>query len=190
MYDNRNVEHLPYSARLELLAFALRVPLNEVYAGDSSIFETDGGPIRVAKTAATAASKRAMFEYCKSAGKEGITFKMRDAPYLAGRDGRAIKVKFWDSLSAIVAKQNDKRSVGLILLDNGNPINVGDVTIPPNYPVPPVGAVVEVRYLYAYPQGSLYQPGYLGERTDITPDECVASQRKFKEVQPEFGPEP
>jgi bifunctional non-homologous end joining protein LigD len=46
--------------------------------------------------------------------------------------------------------------------------------------VPNLGAVVEVRYLYAYPDGSLYQPVYLGERSDVDVTECVVSQMKFK----------
>jgi bifunctional non-homologous end joining protein LigD len=37
-----------------------------------------------------------------------------------------------------------------------------------------------VRYLYATDAGILYQPTYLGERTDIEQHECVRSQLKFK----------
>ncbi|MEN9634345.1 MAG: hypothetical protein RL077_2749 [Verrucomicrobiota bacterium] len=63
-------------------------------------------------------------------------------------------------------------------LKAGQPI--GNVTIPANHKVPAVGAVVETRYLYAYPDGSLYQPVYLGERSDVRQNECVVSQMKFK----------
>jgi len=37
-----------------------------------------------------------------------------------------------------------------------------------------------VRYLYAYPGGSLYQPVYLGKRDDIDADACIIRQLKFK----------
>ena len=40
--------------------------------------------------------------------------------------------------------------------------------------------MVEAKYLYAYPGGSLYQPGYLGKREDIEPAACTVSQLKFK----------
>ena len=41
--------------------------------------------------------------------------------------------------------------------------------------------MVEVRYLYAFREsGVLFQPVYLGIRTDITQADCVASQLKFK----------
>ena len=40
--------------------------------------------------------------------------------------------------------------------------------------------VCEIRYLYAYPQGSLYQPVYLGVRDDLTPEACSISQLKYK----------
>ena len=59
--------------------------------------------------------------------------------------------------------------------------SAGNVTIPANQPVPQPGDVVEIRYLYAFPEsGVLFQPVYLGLRTDITPDECGTRQLKFK----------
>ena len=114
---------------------------------------------------------------------EGIVFKLMNAPYTAGRPnsgGSQLKHKFVATLSAVVAKVNQQRSVGLRLLDQGGWQPVGNVTIPPNHQVPKVGAVVEIRYLYAYLDGSLYQPVYLGVRSDVEPHECVISQLKFK----------
>jgi bifunctional non-homologous end joining protein LigD len=38
-----------------------------------------------------------------------------------------------------------------------------------------------VKYLYAYKQsGSIYQPVYLGPRTDIPASECGVDQLKYK----------
>jgi bifunctional non-homologous end joining protein LigD len=55
------------------------------------------------------------------------------------------------------------------------------VTIPPNHDLPPVGSVVEVRYLYAFREsGALYQPVYLGQRDDVDPEECTVDQLKWK----------
>jgi len=114
---------------------------------------------------------------------EGVVFKLMDAPYTAGRPnsgGSQLKHKFVATLSAVVAKVNQQRSIGLRLLNHEGWQSVGNVTIPPNQPVPKVGAVVEVRFLYAYPDGSLFQPVYLGERNDVDVAECVVSQLKFK----------
>ena len=47
-------------------------------------------------------------------------------------------------------------------------------------PVPAAGKIVEVRYLYAFVGGSLFQPTYLGERSDIPPEDCGTSQLRFK----------
>ena len=119
---------------------------------------------------------------------EGVVFKLMSAPYTPGRPnsgGSQLKHKFVATLSAVVAKANAQRSVGLSLLNHEGWQPVGNVTIPPNHKVPSVGAVVEVRYLYAYPDGSLYQPVYLGERSDVTPEECVVSQMKFKATEEE-----
>jgi bifunctional non-homologous end joining protein LigD len=44
-----------------------------------------------------------------------------------------------------------------------------------------VGNVSEIRYLYAHKQsGSIYQPVYLGERSDIPADDCTVDQLKYK----------
>ncbi|MEQ2007465.1 MAG: WGR domain-containing protein [Limisphaerales bacterium] len=114
---------------------------------------------------------------------EGVVFKLLAAPYTAGRPnsgGPQLKHKFVATLSAVVARVNAQRSVGLSLLNHEGWQPVGNVTIPANHKVPPVGAVVETRYLHAYRDGSLYQPVYLGERSDVRQEECVVSQLKFK----------
>jgi bifunctional non-homologous end joining protein LigD len=56
---------------------------------------------------------------------------------------------------------------------------VGNCTIPANYEIPQVGDLVEIRYLYAYLGGSLYQPIYEGIRNDISPEACGEIQLKY-----------
>ena len=86
----------------------------------------------------------------------------------------------------MVAKINDKRSVELRLLNGKGWIPVGNVTIPPNFKVPAVGEVVDIRCLYAFRESNaLYQPVYLGPRQDIEQHECVLSQLKYKAEQEE-----
>ena len=43
-----------------------------------------------------------------------------------------------------------------------------------------LGRYLEVRYLYAYKGGSLFQPTSLGVRDDVAPPECVIGQLKYK----------
>jgi len=43
-----------------------------------------------------------------------------------------------------------------------------------------VDSIIEVRYLYAYKGGNLYQPTYLGVRDDISFEDCLISQLKYK----------
>lgn len=117
----------------------------------------------------------------KAAGAEGVVFKRWDARYTVGRPnsgGSQLKHKFVETLSALVTAVNTPRSVGVSLYGDDVLVFVGNVSIPANYEVPPVGAVVEVRYLYAAP--ALYQPVYLGLRDDVTPAECVMAQVKYK----------
>lgn len=142
--------------------------------------------ISVTPTAMTAKEKRECFRVAKAESKEGVVFKDLMAPYTPGRpasDGPQLKFKFVATASCIVTGRGSKRSVGLGLWPLETPANlvaVGNVTIPPNHAVPEPGAVVEVRYLYAYRGGSLYQPVYLGERDDVDAAECSLGQLKFK----------
>lgn len=128
----------------------------------------------------TKIQKKKAFEELKANNAEGVVFKNISAPYTMGRPasgGNYLKYKFVETGSFIVNKLNNKRSVEL-RLNNG--VVVGNVTIPINFEIPKVGSIVEVRYLYAYKNGSLYQPVYLGERSDIDENECVEDQLKYK----------
>jgi bifunctional non-homologous end joining protein LigD len=124
------------------------------------------------------------FQQFKNEGKEGVVFKHKDAPYTPSRPnsgGSQLKFKFHETASFIVTKVNDKRSVSLILFEGDKVRPAGNVTIPPNHEVPAPGTVVECRYLYAFKEsGSIYQPVYLGERSDIGAAECVTAQLKYK----------
>lgn len=146
--------------------------------------------IRYSETAFTTAQKQRLLQQLKSANREGIVFKRLDAPYTPGRPnsgGPQLKHKFCSSLSAVVAKINAQRSVEIRLLGKDGWVTAGNVTIPPNYEVPRVGWVVEVRYLYAFPEsGIVYQPVYLGPRTDVEATECIVAQLKFKAADAEI----
>lgn len=143
-----------------------------------------GEAIRIVPTARDEETKRTLYGLLKEQNREGVVFKKRTAPYVPGRPnsgGAQLKLKFYSTATAIVSGLNDKRSVRLALFHGGSLIGVGNVTIPANHQIPEVGAKVEVRYLYAYPiPGSLYQPVYLGQRTDVTDAECTTTQLKFK----------
>jgi bifunctional non-homologous end joining protein LigD len=140
--------------------------------------------IEFAETTTDPANKERLFRHLQAERREGVVFKRLDAPYTAGRPnsgGNQLKHKFYATLSAVVAKINDKRSVELRLLNGQGWISVGNVTIPPNFSVPAVGAVVDCRFLYAFRESNaLYQPVYLGPRKDVEQHECVMSQLKYK----------
>lgn len=116
--------------------------------------------------------------------KEGIVFKKLDAPYTPGRPnsgGTQFKHKFYATVSAVVSKINDKRSVEIRLLNGDGWVQAGNVTIPSNFNIPKVGQVIEVRYLYAFKDsGSLFQPTYLGARDDVAVMDCKTTQLKYK----------
>jgi bifunctional non-homologous end joining protein LigD len=117
------------------------------------------------------AEKLALYQELKAKGAEGVIFKRLDASYVPGRPesgGVLLKFKFYSAVTCTVIDVNAKRSVRLAVGQSGvgGNVGVGNVTIPPNHSIPEPGQIVDVRYLYAYPGGSLYQPTYLGIRTD------------------------
>jgi bifunctional non-homologous end joining protein LigD len=139
---------------------------------------------RLVRTASTTADKRNMLELLQRQSREGIVFKRADAIFTPGRPasgGDQRKYKFTASASCIVCGVNaGKRSVKLELIDGKARISVGNVTVPVNQAIPSKGDIIEVRYLYAYPGGALYQPVYLGAREDIAEKACMVAQLKFK----------
>jgi len=141
------------------------------------------GHFKVARTAGTLLAKRELLDAVTAEGGEGVVFKHVNAPYEPGRPssgGNQMKYKLYNTLTAIVGAVNNQRSVALQLMSGVNLLDVGNVTVPANQPIPEINDIVEVRYLYAYEGGSLYQPTLLGIRGDMGPGDCLASQRKFK----------
>lgn len=137
-----------------------------------------------APTAFGSEAKLALWERVMASNGEGVVFRRRSAPYSVGRPdsgGEALKFKFVESATCQVVDVNaGKRSVQVQVFDGSTAVPVGNVTIPANKPIPAPGKLVEVRYLYAFKGGSLFQPVYLGERSDLSPDACSIDQLKFK----------
>ena len=139
--------------------------------------------ISLVDSAHTSFQKGVLFDHLKFHGKEGVVFKRLDASYTPGRPnsgGSQFKFKFCESASFIVSKPNGKRSVALSLYNGNEVVSVGNVSIPPNKDIPITGEIIEVRYLYAFRGGSIFQPVYLGKRDDISAEECGVDQLKYK----------
>lgn len=140
----------------------------------------------LASTAWTTKAKKALYLKLKKDNAEGIVFKKVDAGFMPGRPnsgGDQLKLKFVATATVQVVKTNPtKRSVTVAVYDSeGAKIEVGNVTVYPNQTVPTPGAIVEVRYLYYFAGGSLFQPVLLGERDDMTIEDCTLSQLKEKQ---------
>mgnify|MGYP003385538889 CR=1 FL=1 len=169
--NGESLAHLSYDERYKILVS----------------LHLDASILPIVKSAYSSAEKLQLFNDVKSRNGEGVVFKKRLAQYTSGRPstgGDQLKFKFYATATVQVSYHNvDRRSVGISVLYDGNDCSfneVGNVTIPPNHPIPDVGQLVEVRYLYAYKNGgSLYQPTYLGLRTDKDYADTT-SQLKYK----------
>ena len=150
-----------------------------------------GEGVIVVETAYNTDEKQEMFDKLEREHREGIVFKKKDAPYTHGRPnsgGTQLKYKFYKTATFIVANLTPgKRSVGLELMDNGDRRFMGKVTIPPNKEIPNVGDLVEVRYLYAYKDGAVYQPTYIWKREDSDLTDATIDQIIYKSEDYEKG---
>ena len=140
--------------------------------------------IQQVETALLPKTKHELFHRLRLEEREGVVFKEVNAVVVPGRPasgGTQLKYKFVQTASFLVGRINAKRSVGLLLFDGDKLVSVGNVTIPPNHEVPKPMQIIDLRYLYAFPGGgSIYQPVYLGVRSDLTPKECSLDQLKYK----------
>jgi bifunctional non-homologous end joining protein LigD len=167
-YEGQSLRSLGYAARYDTL---------------KNINFTSSSNITVIELAIGYKQKKAMYDRLKAEGKEGIVFKKLDASFTAGKGhGCMFKCKFYSTVSVRVCKGREgKRSIGMELFDGTQWIPVGNCTLPSDKTVvPSVGSISEIRYLYAYKGGSLYQPTYLGPRDDVDADECLINQLKYK----------
>lgn len=134
--------------------------------------------------ATTPEGARELDKEVRARGGEGLIGELKAAPYTPGVGDHQFKYPYLDRATVYVeAHDGAKRSVHVAALGaDGQPVSLKKVTIPANYDIPPVGAIVDVEYLYAYTSGGLAQPRYKGIRNDRRLEHCVVSRLKFKSV--------
>jgi bifunctional non-homologous end joining protein LigD len=166
-YNGKDLRSLPFIERYNRLTDVLMT--NEM--------------VRLSPLAVTTSEKIAMLDKVIKEGQEGVVFLLANAPYVAGKPANSanLKYKLYSEISVIVQKINTQRSVQMAVINNqGDEVIVGNVTIPANASIPEVGSIIDVRYLYAYEGGSLYQPIFEKPRNDIHKSECLQSRIKYK----------
>lgn len=140
--------------------------------------------IELVATAWTTTEKRALYKKLKKDNAEGIVFKNIKAGFMPGRPnsgGDQLKFKFCATATVHVMGVNKtKRSISVAVYDGKEKVEVGNVTVYPNQSIPNPGDIVEVKYLYYFPGGSLFQPVLLGERDDMGLEDCTLEQLKIK----------
>ena len=172
--DGSDLRQLPYETRAA--QYAKLIGRNKALAG--GVFDA----IEAVETFYGTAAKRAAFERIEGRNGEGVVFKRRDMVYAPGRPnsgGPALKFKESSTVICLGDSSDGKRSIRLGLLSSdGEIVNVGKVTVPPNQPVPKPNDLVEIQYLYKYEHGALFQPVLLRVRDDQNRDECTLAQVK------------
>jgi bifunctional non-homologous end joining protein LigD len=140
-----------------------------------------GESVKVVPLVVGYAAKKKFYDKLVTEKKEGVVFKRLDAKHKPGKaHSDMVKHKFYAAVSAVVLKHNQKNSIEVGLLDDsGTMVSMGNVTTI-GHERPPVNSVCEIKYLYAYKGGCLYQPAYLGPRDDTDIEDCTTKQLKYK----------
>lgn len=166
--EGQDLRHLPQHERYARLV--------QLYDGMASAVPAFG----VLHCYYTTEEKRALVKQIEEANLEGVVAKLRSAPYVAGKGLNTLKFQFREIISCIVLKHNVQRSVQGGLLDkDGQIVPCGNITIPPNKPVPEVDAVIDVQHLYWTGQAleqSVYDPDNKSPRVDVDRAECTLDQ--------------
>lgn len=142
----------------------------------------------VTPTFTTTESKTKKFNELKADKKnkrEGVVFKKKDAKYVPGRPasgGNQRKYKFMEeSTVKVISHSNKKRSIEVgVYNDNQEMVSLGNVTIYANQEIPPIGAIIEIKYMHCFEGGSIYVSSFKHLRPDQDDSDCVLSQIKFK----------
>jgi ATP-dependent DNA ligase len=128
------------------------------------------------------AEKRAMMDKARSEHREGVMLRNVAGTYQAGRRPQLIKCKFTKEADCIVTATNvnGHNNVVLSLLDplHDRVVEVGRASANGKTPVPEVGDVWEVKFLYVVDPAAprLYQPRLVRRRFDKDLDECLLHQ--------------
>ena len=159
-YAGTDFRKTPYGQRYQILCTTL------------AALDGEGSCVRVVDAIFGTPEKRKAFKELKALGVEGVVFKNVHSLYKAGRPasgGDMLKFKFTQTCTVQVSGLNEKgkRSVYVQALDGKELVDVGKVTVLPNFEVPKIGTLVEVEYLYRHVHGALYQPVFLGVRDDL-----------------------
>jgi bifunctional non-homologous end joining protein LigD len=145
----------------------------------------DGASVSVSPLYKGTAAKTEAFERIRQKRGEGVVFRKNDASYAHGRPasgGNALKHVFYETSTFVVEQvAKGKRSVHLAVFDaSGAKVDMGKVSISSNAEIPALGALVDVRYLYAHPDGKLHISTYKGVRDDLDISACTTAQLKYK----------
>lgn len=148
--------------------------------------------VRLLPTARSTEAKARLIEETMARNGEGVIFKDSAAPYRAGKRSTTMrKVKFTKTVDCVVTDvgREGRANCHVALFEGGQLVEVGSVATA-GKPVPHVGDVLEVRYLYASGDRRLYQPVYLKVRTDKAPSECTIDQLVYTDRTVVELPEP
>jgi bifunctional non-homologous end joining protein LigD len=140
---------------------------------------------KVITCAFTASEKTDLLEAAMEKQLEGIVAKRKQASYVAGKGHDTLKCVFREVATCIVMEHNAQRSVQVGLLkDDGVLVFVSNVTVPGNSPIPAVGDLVDVQYMYYNGKSFIipvFDPNGVGVRKDVARSDCTFAQiTRFK----------
>jgi bifunctional non-homologous end joining protein LigD len=144
----------------------------------------DSSVVEVVKLVTGSYDKKILFERLRKTGKEGIVFKRLNAKFSEGKGDDQFKFKFYAEASVIViAGRPGKASIGMEVINSAGIREFVGYCSCSRFPLPAVGSIAEIKYLYAYPGGCLYQPAFKDLRDDVDLNECTTAKLKYKSIE-------
>lgn len=159
-------------------------PYKERYAELLCLLKASPSPCWIAiPTAYSPEDAHILLQQIAGRNGEGLVGKKATAPYRPGESLDQVKFPFFDRVTAFVIRPAEvKRSVeAAVLGEDGSVVSLGYVGVPKNVPLPEVGSIIDIQYLYAHRGSSkLHEPVYKGIRGDRQKEHCGISQLKYK----------
>lgn len=137
-----------------------------------------GGCVHLLPQARSDAEKLRLLRWVHEKGCEGLVLKRQDGTYDEGvRPEHSLKVKFRKSVDCVVTARdvNGKLNARLAVFDRGELRSIGGCSMI-GKPDAKVGDVVEVGYLYATEELTLYTPSLTRIREDKRAEDCTIDQ--------------
>jgi len=142
------------------------------------------GSVRVVPTVKGMRDVRKFYADLKERNAEGMVFRDLCMPHTAGIEHKTLFAFRITAIAQCVVAGVADRTLSVMLIYDDCPskgLEMARVPVPPDQPVPDVGAVVDIRYDHLPDKGSMFKDAaYVGVRTDVSHAACTLNKQQLR----------